>query len=371
MSPGDLSFGIVGCGQVVQELHLPAWQAVPNVKLVSLCDSSQDAIDKALKQAPGARGFISLEDFLDHSDDLSFIVLATPGITHPKLVELILARSIPLLCEKPLALTAEEAASMCLKAEERGVMLTAIHNYRWKENTRRALNLMRAGRLGEIVAANLKFRSGSLFEECGTWRRMERENRTLLFESGIHFVDIAMMFLGQLKSLQFVDADRDTLGLQRVIFGTLHEGGARGVFDLMIDASSCATELEVLGESEGLSLQFFPPGLRRLPRRDTPLHRGLAEGRRLIAYARDVLGDKLLRPKCSHRARSHSELFAAFAKAVRGEGPNPLPARDILPTIQLLDDVAEGSYRPIFEHSGNRSRQTAAADEPSSIKSTD
>ena len=125
-------------------------------------------------------------------------------------------------------------------------MLTAIQNYRWKENTRQALRAMRSGELGDVVAVNLKFRSGPLFDELGLWRRHEQQNRTLLFESGIHFVDIAMLFLGRLKSLQFVDADVDSLGLQRVVFGTLHENGARGVFDLMVDASSTSTEIEVL-----------------------------------------------------------------------------------------------------------------------------
>jgi predicted dehydrogenase len=351
-----LSFGILGCGQVVQELHLPAWSVVPNVELSSICDFSQAALEKVSERVPAARAFTSLDAFLDQLPGLSFVVLATPGITHPKLAQRILEKGIPLLCEKPLSLTSEDAHSICDAADRTGAMLTAIQNYRWKENTRRALGALRSGELGDIVAVNLKFRSGSLFDEAGPWRRHEQQNRTLLFESGIHFVDIAMLFLGALKSLQFVDADVDSLGLQRVVFGTLHEGGARGVFDLMVDASSTSTEMEVLGESRGLALQFFPQGYRRLPSRDTPLHRCVAEGRRLVDYARDMASDKLFRPKCSHRARSHAQLFTAFVSALRGHAPNPVPARELIPTIQLLDDVAQRSYQATPSHADRNGR---------------
>jgi predicted dehydrogenase len=349
----ELRFGIVGCGQVVQDLHLPAWSVTPGVRLVAICDGSQTALEAVSRRAPDARAFSRFDDFLEQSGDLAFVVLATPGITHPDLAQRILAKGINLLCEKPLALTAEAAHSMCALADRSGAMLTAIHNYRWKENSQQAFRALRDRELGDIVALNLKFRSGPIFAEASPWRRREQQNRTLLFESGIHFVDIAMRFLGPLKSLQFVDADTDALGLQRVVFGTLHENGARGVFDLMIDASSTSTEIEVLCEDRGLALQFFPQGFRKLPARDTPVHRCLGDGRRLLDYAREVVGEKIMRPKCSHRARSHAELFGAFVRALRGEVANPVPGREVLPTIALLNEVANRSYAARDAHASN------------------
>jgi len=340
----EVRFGLVGCGHVVQELHLPAWSAVPEARLVAICDSSQASLDAVSRRVPAARRYTSIDDFMSDNAGLSFIVLATPGVTHIELAPKILAKGINLLCEKPLALTAADAHRMCALADETGALLTSIHNYRFKENTREALRAMRKGRLGDIVAVNLKFRSGGLFGEQVPWRRHERQNRTLLFESGIHLVDIAMLFLGPLKSLRFVDADVDSLGIQRVVFGTLHENGARGVFDLMVDASSTSTEIEVLGEAAGLALQLFPQGFRMLPRRDDPLHRGLAEGRRLFDFVRDAIGVKFLRPKCPHRARSHADLFRAFVGALHGNEPNPVPGRELLQLIQLLDEVATRSY---------------------------
>ena len=345
-TPNELRFGIVGCGRVVQELHLPAWSMIPDAKLVAICDSSQSSLDAVSNQFPDARCYISFDEFMAHSAGLSFVVLATPGVTHLELGEKLLAKGINLLCEKPLALTLPEALRLCGLSEESGVTLTCIHNYRFKENTQQALRALRRRQLGDIVAVNLKFRSGSLFNDEIPWRRHERENRTLLFDFAIHLVDIAMLFLGPVRSLRFVDADVDSAGIQRVVFGTLHQNGARGVFDLMVDAASTSTEIEVLGESAGLSLQFFPQGFRMLPSRDNPLHRSLAEGRRLLDFARVTMTEKLLRPKCSHRARSHAYLFKAFVDALRGQQPNPVSGMEVSQTIQLLDEVARRSYGP-------------------------
>src|ERR1017187_1012358 len=112
----ELRFGIVGCGRVVQELHLPAWSMIPDARLLAICDSSQASLDAVSKQFPNARRYGSFDDFMAHSAGLSFVVLATPGVTHPELGEKLLAKGIPLLCEKPLALTAPEAHRLCALA---------------------------------------------------------------------------------------------------------------------------------------------------------------------------------------------------------------------------------------------------------------
>jgi predicted dehydrogenase len=339
-----LQFGLVGCGRVAQELHLPAWRTIPGARLVAICDTSQSSMDAISRLHPEARRYTSLDDFLTDSPGLSFVDLATPGRTHPEIAGKILRSGINLLCEKPLALSANEARTLYEAAARTGSVLTCIHNYRFKENTHRALKILQSHRLGDIVAVNLKFRSGPLFDENASWRRSERESRTLLFDSGIHLVDIALLFLGPVTSIRFVDADVDRAGLQRVIFGTVHENGARGVFDLMIDASCSSTEIEILGESAGLSLQFYPNGLRLLPHRDDPLCRLLGEGRRLFNFVADSFVERLSRNGRSRRAQSHARLFEAFIETLVSQRANPVPPDEVLRTIDLLDNVAMRAY---------------------------
>jgi predicted dehydrogenase len=340
---GQLAFGLVGCGRVVRELHLPAWQMVRKARLVSACDPDPNALAAIKTHYPSARLNRRFDDFLAGVRSLDFVVLATPGFTHAEMGEQILESGVHLLCEKPLALSLDSARRLYVLAEQQRRMLTAMHNYRLKDNTLRATNPATRRALGDIASVTVRFRSGSLFDEAAGWMIDERSYRVLLFEMTYHFVDIAMLFLGPLRQLRFADAELDSLGINYSTFGTLHESGARGLFELVLDASSKSTCIDVVGENGALSLEFYPEGFRLLPRRDTPQARCLADARRIIEYSLAAFRHGLFKtpPK---RIVSHARIFAAFVDAVANDGPNPVAPESVMRTIELLDAVAQQVY---------------------------
>jgi len=339
----QLRFAIVGCGRVVRELHLPAWQRISEAKLVAIYDSSEQAAASLAAITPGVRIYHDFDRLLRDSSNFDFGVLATPGNTHQDLGSQLLARGLHVLCEKPLALNAEDAARMYEIADSRGVMLTPAHNYRFRDNALAALaNSVRAA-LGDPVSATLRFHSGSLFDEPARWAREEQAYRVLLFDLAYHFVDLALLFLGPVHELRFVDAERDNLGLRYVVIGTLHQNGARGLFELKIEASCCRTELEVAGENRALMVEFFPNGFRLLPRRDTPLYRVFHDTARIWRYSSAMIRERFL-GALPERCIGHERLFRAFVAALRGRSENPVSRDTALETVSLLDAVAQHAY---------------------------
>jgi predicted dehydrogenase len=167
-----------------------------------------------------------------------------------------------------------------------------------------------------------------------------------LFDYGIHFVHLAIMFAGPVTSLQYVDALVNEAGLKYVVFGTLHDNGCRGVFELMLDSSSSRSEIEMLGDKGGFALDFFPHGLRILPPRDTPLHRGKGDFRRLSGYARGLVSEHLP-GHVPDRAIPHKRLFSAFIRSLQGNSPNPVSKKEVLQTLSLLDEVAQRAYSQV------------------------
>gem|GEM_PF-6126240 len=297
------------------------------------------------ERVPGVRVYADLDKFLADSSDLHFVDVTTPGQTHASITLQLIARRLNVLCEKPLALCENDARAMVGAANDAGVLLACAHNYRFKKNVQCALDAIRRGLLGDVVSASVKFRSGSVLGEPAAWRRRESESRTLLFDWAIHFVDLVLMFLGSPQEVHVAYGDVDNVGLQRVLFHTSHGNGSRGVFDLMADASSTCTEIEVLGEQAGMSLQFSPQGFRMLPRRDTPIHRCWAEGARTLDFIRGALSQRLRPARCPEQAQSHAALFREFVAAVKGEGQCSTRIEDVLTTVSLLDAVANEVYR--------------------------
>lgn len=336
-------FGIIGCGQVVQELHLPAWTLIKEAELVAACDPSQDALQAVSRWRASIRQYRDLDAFLSREKDLDFVVLATPGASHLEIGSRVVMNGVRLLCEKPLALTLEDAQRLYDIAEAHGVIVMPIHNYRYRDSVLAALAYKARGEVGDVVHVGVRLRSGSLFDEPGLWRRNERTHRVLLFDFGYHFVDLALLFVSRVSSVSFVEAEVDSMGLQYVVFGTLHEGGERGLFELMLDASCRRTEVEVLGEKGAFALDFFPDGFRGLPPLDTPLHRGFSDAKRVLNHLRSSVIEKLP-GKVPRRALPHARVFAAFLQALRQERPPAITKEEVLQTIRLLDQVAHQVY---------------------------
>jgi predicted dehydrogenase len=338
-----LQFGIIGCGRIVQRSHLPALRAIKQVRLVAICDPSHSAIEAISAQYPEVRKYSDVDSFLADASDLDFVVLATPGDSHFTIGEKILRSKRHLLCEKPFTLNEREAQHLYDIAAKEDVIITPIHNYKYKDTVKRALQYKASGALGDIVTINVRFRGGSLFVGSDTWRRQERKHRIVLFDFCYHFAYLALMYLGPVCSFRFLDAEVDNMGLKYVVFGTLHENGARGLFELMIDSSHSKSEIEIIGESNSFILEFYPDGFHILPRRDNPMRRSCAELYRMYEFARDRIKGTMPGgiPQC---ALSHLRLFSAFIKTLQNGAPNPVTKAETMQLISMLSQVAEFAY---------------------------
>jgi predicted dehydrogenase len=338
-----LQFGIIGCGRIVQGVHLSAWRAIKHVRLVAICDPFDSALQAISARYPKVRKYSDVDSFLADAGDLDFVVLATPADSHFAIGEKILRNKRHLLCEKPLALNERDAQHLYDVAETEGVILTPIHNYKYRDSVMKALSYAENGALGDVVSFTVRYKFGSLFKNPVLWRREERKQRVLLFDIAFHSGYLAFLFAGALSSVRFVDAEVDSAGLQYVVFGTLHNNGCRGLFELMLDASCYKAEMEVLGERGGFMLDFLPHGFRVLPRCDTPLHRGRGDLRLLFNFASASAKSRLLR-ELPARAIPHSRLFSAFIDTIRTGAPNPVSKAETMQTISLLSQVAKFAY---------------------------
>lgn len=338
-----LNFGIIGCGHIVQSVHMPAWKAIKSVQLQAVCDTNEPAMNRIAPQGSNIRRYTNIDEFLDYEKSLDFVVLATPGDSHGHIGEKIITNKINLLCEKPLALNQEDAKHLYDLADEHGVVLTPIQNYKFRDTVMKAFEYKDNGLLGSITSVTIRSRSGFISREPTKWRAMERQQRVLLFDYGIHFIQLALQFVGPVSALKFVESRSNSAGLEHVVFGTTHQEGASCLFELMLDSPSSTAEIEIMGRERGVSLDFFPHGCRVLPSRDNPVHRGLADSKRLLTYVGNSLGERFLM-KMADRAVPHYRLFSQFVEHLQGVSSNPVSPEEILPTLSLLDSVANKVY---------------------------
>jgi predicted dehydrogenase len=151
--------GLVGCGGVSQD-HCRGLQAARNVQLVALADVYEPNLQKAGAAFGVEQLYTDYREMLEREHlDLLSICTQTPQHA-PVALDAAAAGVKGILCEKPIALTLEEADSMLQSCDREGTRLAINHQTRTIPNTFAAERLIREGAIGELRAARMIDKGG-------------------------------------------------------------------------------------------------------------------------------------------------------------------------------------------------------------------
>jgi len=123
-------------------------QASRAFDLVGLCDTDPKRLARIGELYPWARAHTSLSSLL--ADPPELVVIATPVRSHYELALAALEAGCHVLCEKPLASTAAEAAVLIDTAARRGLKLFVDHTFPFTGSVREIRRQYAAGVLGEL-----------------------------------------------------------------------------------------------------------------------------------------------------------------------------------------------------------------------------
>ena len=122
--------GLVGINDRARRLLLPGLAAAPRAALVAVCSRDQEkARSTAAALGAHVRGFGSVAALLD-AGVCDAVYVNTPVEAHVATCLAALDAGVAVICEKPLALTIEEAARLTLAAVRGGVRTAVNFTYR-------------------------------------------------------------------------------------------------------------------------------------------------------------------------------------------------------------------------------------------------
>jgi predicted dehydrogenase len=176
----DLRVGVIGAGGISHD-HVRSW-----LELGAQVTAYSRSGAAALVRDYGIAEVDSLDDLLRVSD---VVDICTPTATHPDLVRAALNAEVPIICEKPLALTAIEAQALVDEAERAGVPLYPAHVVRFMEDYRAAKQAVDEGQIGTASVA--RFRRSGAFPTWGSWFVDEEESGGIVLDQMIHDIDFA------------------------------------------------------------------------------------------------------------------------------------------------------------------------------------
>ncbi len=147
---------IVNTGWWADAMYLPALTAHPHVEITAVCGRNpQKAADFAAKwNVP--QYFTDYEQMLS-ADVCDALIVATNNETHHPITMKAIAHGLHVLCEKPLALTVQEADEMTRAAKAKGISTLVPFTYRFLPHARYIKHLIDTGYIGTPYHLNIRY----------------------------------------------------------------------------------------------------------------------------------------------------------------------------------------------------------------------
>ncbi|MFQ5796401.1 MAG: Gfo/Idh/MocA family protein [Candidatus Bipolaricaulia bacterium] len=181
-SPG---IGIIGCGDIVKEAHLKAYNKY-GVNVVGVYDISPEATRGVKEQFNVQRISSSLDELLAHPD-IEVVDIATHPDQRVPLMRQALEAGKHILAQKPLALDVDAAREVVEQAQRRDLKLAVNQNGRWAPPWRIATLLIQRGIIGDVLAIT------HLYDMKFDWipgTRFDELKHFAIYDYSIHWIDI-------------------------------------------------------------------------------------------------------------------------------------------------------------------------------------
>jgi predicted dehydrogenase len=155
-----MRIGVIGCGNVSLNIHLPAWLEQPGLQIVGAADPTPARLEMFRERAgiDTANCFTDPRELLQRSD-IDGVLVATPPAYRPAIVTHALHTGKHVLSEKPIALTPAEGWAMVDAARAAGRRLAMVHNYYFMPDLIAVKRVLDQGTIGEPYLVTLNFLS--------------------------------------------------------------------------------------------------------------------------------------------------------------------------------------------------------------------
>jgi predicted dehydrogenase len=212
----DVQFGIISTANIGDLAVVPA-----------IRDSEHEVRAVASRAADRAAAFADRHDIPETCDsydalldaDVDAVYVPLPNALHAEWTRRAADAGLHVLCEKPLAATAEEAADVVEHCREAGVTLMEAFMYRYHPRTERALSVA-ADHLGDPRHVHAAF-DFPMPERKADVRLAPELAGGALMDVGCYAVSAARQFLGEPLAATAVSHDARDCGVDTELAGTL------------------------------------------------------------------------------------------------------------------------------------------------------
>ena len=325
-------WGVLGAAKIATTKVIPSMEQAASCRVVAIASRDLTRAREAAARLGIPKAYGTYEALLE-DPDVDAIYNPLPNHLHVPWSIRAAEAGKHVLCEKPIALNADDAQQLIAVRDRTGVLIQEAFMVRSHPQWLEARRLARSGRLGEIRAITGFF---SYFnDDAANIRNVVDWGGGGLMDIGCYLVNTARMILEREPSRVAAVCERDSrTHVDRLTSMILDFGAAHAV-------GTCSTQLvayqrvHILGTQARLELQIpFNAPL------DGPVQLLLDDG--------SDLGGSGIRPIGIESSNQFTIQAELFSRAILDGRPAPYPLEDSLANMRIIDALFESAATGSF-----------------------
>ncbi len=192
--------GIIGCGGIANEKHMPSLKKVEDCEVVAFCDIIPERAQKAAETfgSADARVYTDYKELLK-DDSIDVIHVCTPNRSHSFITVDALDAGKHVMCEKPMAINSAEAKKMLDAQKRSGKLLSIGYQSRFRPDAMYLKKEAEAGTFGEIYYAKAEALRRRAVPTWGVFLNEEEQGGGPLIDIGTHALDLTLWTMDNYK----------------------------------------------------------------------------------------------------------------------------------------------------------------------------
>ncbi|MFP4192804.1 MAG: Gfo/Idh/MocA family protein [Candidatus Hydrogenedentota bacterium] len=200
--------GVIGAGAIAQTCHMPGYDALDNVEFAAFADPAKARHKEITERYRNARGYTDYKAMLAN-EALDAVSVCSPNVFHAEQTIAAFEAGCHVLCEKPMAVTLDEAGAMLAAGAKAKRKLMIAFTNRLTEGPLACKQLLKDKAIGKPFMIRVRFAHGGPspgWAKSHWFYNPELSAGGALFDMGIHAIDLCNWLIGPIRSVSGLTA---------------------------------------------------------------------------------------------------------------------------------------------------------------------
>ncbi|OFI05786.1 scyllo-inositol 2-dehydrogenase [Clostridium acetireducens DSM 10703] len=241
-----LKFAIIGCGRISYK-HVEALISNKDEsELIAVCDVLKEKAEEKkeeyiskLEEKKEVKVYTDYKEMLEN-EEIDVVTIATESGYHPDIAVYCMNKGKHVICEKPMALSIEDADRMIKCSRDNNVKLCVSHQNRFNKPIQQLREAVEEGRFGRLVngTARILWNRNMGYYTQAPWRGTWKLDGGTLMNQCIHNIDLLQWMMGGEIDTVYAQCDTFLRDIEAEDFGAIiirFKNGSIG----MVEGSAC------------------------------------------------------------------------------------------------------------------------------------